>query len=168
MDGKNELLFTHISPSLDSINYWFLKKSINLYGEALVKTIAFEKEKFGSTEKGIDLIKDFWSRHGMEPSAINIKDGSGLSPANRVTPKSLVTVLQYAKQQSWFASFYNALPEINNIKMKDGYLADVRSYSGYIKDKNGNEYTFSFIVNNFDGSASSARVKMWRVLDILK
>ena len=39
-----------MSPSLDSINYWFLKKSINLYGEALVKTLGYEKEKEGSTE----------------------------------------------------------------------------------------------------------------------
>ena len=130
--------------------------------------MAYEKSGFGSTEKGIDIIKDFWSRHGIEPSAINIKDGCGLSPANRITTKSLATVLQYAKQQNWFTSFYNALPEINGIKMKDGYIADVRSYAGYIKDKNGNEYTFSFIVNNFDGSASSARVKMWQVLDIIK
>jgi serine-type D-Ala-D-Ala carboxypeptidase/endopeptidase (penicillin-binding protein 4) len=91
---NNEILFTHLSPPLDSINYWFLKKSINLYGEALVKTIALEKTKFGSTEKGIEVIKDFWSHLGIEPSAINIKDGSGLSPANRITAKSLVTVLQ--------------------------------------------------------------------------
>jgi serine-type D-Ala-D-Ala carboxypeptidase/endopeptidase (penicillin-binding protein 4) len=165
---KSETLFTHISPSLDSINYWFLKKSINLYGEAFVKTIAFEKTKFGSTEKGVELIKDFWSHHGIESSAINIKDGSGLSPANRVTTKALVAVLQFAKQQQWFRSFYHALPEINNIKMKDGYIADVRSYTGFIKDKSGKEYTFSFIVNNFDGSASAARIKMWQVLDILK
>ena len=165
---KNEILLTHLSPPLDSISYWFLKKSINLYGEALVKTLAYEKTTFGSTEKGIDVIKDFWSLHGIEPSAINIKDGSGLSPANRITTKALVTVLQFAKQQNWFASFYHALPEINGIKMKDGYIADVRSYSGYIKDKYGNGYTFSFIVNNFNGSASTARIKMWQVLDILK
>jgi len=37
----------HSSPSLDSLNYWFMKKSINLYGEALVKTIAYEKNRFG-------------------------------------------------------------------------------------------------------------------------
>jgi len=167
-ETKNETLFTHTSPPLDSINYWFLKKSINLYGEAFIKTMALEKTKFGSTEKGIELIKDFWNHHGIEPSAINIKDGSGLSPANRVTTKALVTILQFAKQQQWFSSFYNALPEINNIKMKDGYIADVRSYTGFVKDKSGKEYTFSFVVNNFDGSASAARIKMWQVLDILK
>ena len=161
--------FTLESPPLDSINYWFLKKSINLYGEALVKTIAYEKIKFGSTDSGVAVIKNFWKQKGIEPAALHIIDGSGLSPANRVTTHALVTVMQYARQQQqWFASFYNALPEINGIKMKDGYINGVRSYTGYIKNKTGNEYTFSFIVNNFDGSPGTVREKMWKVLDNLK
>jgi D-alanyl-D-alanine carboxypeptidase/D-alanyl-D-alanine-endopeptidase (penicillin-binding protein 4) len=168
LPAKSGLLLTMYSPSLDSINYWFLKKSINLYGEALVKTIAYEKTKFGSTDTGIAIIKNFWQQKGIEPSALNIIDGSGLSPANRVTTNVLVTVMQYAKKQNWYSSFYNALPEINGIKMKDGYINSVRSYTGYIKSKTGTEYTFSFIVNNFSGSAGTVREKMWKVLDILK
>jgi serine-type D-Ala-D-Ala carboxypeptidase/endopeptidase (penicillin-binding protein 4) len=160
--------YTILSPTLDSINYWFLKKSINLYGEAFVKTIAFEKLKFGSTDSGIAIIKNFWQQKGIEPSALNIIDGSGLSPANRITTNALVTVMQYARQQKWFSSFYSALPEMNGIKMKDGYINGVRSYTGYVKSKAGNEYTFSFIVNNFDGSAGMIREKMYKVLDILK
>ncbi len=161
-------LTTLISPSFDSINYWFLKRSVNLYGEALVKTIAFEKTKFGSTDTGLAIIKNFWKDKGIEPSALHIIDGSGLSPANRVTTNALVTIMQYAKNQTWFPSFYNALPELNAIKMKDGYISGVRSFTGYVKSKDGNEYTFSFIVNNFDGSAGTVREKMWKVLDILK
>lgn len=162
------VFYTHYSPSLDSLNYWFLKKSINLYGEALVKAMAYEKNGFGSTDSGIALIKRFWKDKGIDPAAINILDGSGLSPANRVTTHSLVTILQYAKQQNWYNSFYNALPEMNGIHMKDGYIGGVRSYSGYIKSKSGAEYSFSFIVNNFSGSAGTMREKMWRLLDLLK
>ena len=165
---KPVIFFTHYSPPLDSINYWFLKKSVNLYGEALVKTIAYEKLKFGSTDSGIAIIKDFWSKRGIEKSALNIIDGSGLSPANRVTTNALVTVMQYARQQKWFSSFYYALPEMNGIKMKDGYINGVRSYTGYVKSKNGSEYTFSFSVNNFDGNSGTVREKMWKVLDILR
>lgn len=160
--------FSISSPPLDSINYWFLKKSINLYGEAFVKTIAYEKTGFGSTDSGVALIKDFWSKNGIEKSALNIIDGSGLSPANRVTTNALVTVMQYARRQKWFSSFYYDLPEINGIKMKDGYINGVRSYTGYIKSQAGTEYTFSFIVNNFDGNPGTVREKMWKVLDILK
>jgi D-alanyl-D-alanine carboxypeptidase/D-alanyl-D-alanine-endopeptidase (penicillin-binding protein 4) len=76
--------------------------------------------------------------------------------------------MQYAKKQNWFSSFYTALPEMNGIKMKDGYISGVRSYTGYLKSKSGTEYTFAFIVNNFDGSPSAAREKMWRILNILK
>ena len=94
--------------------------------------------------------------------------GRGSYPGNRVTPASLVTVLRYAKKQSWFSSFYNALPEINGIKMKSGSIEGVVSYTGYIKSKNGNDYTFSFIVNNYDGDANEVRKKMWALLDILK
>ncbi len=158
----------HYSPKLDSINYWFLKKSINLYGESLLKTIGKEKKNKFSIDSGIAIIKNFWQQKGIEPSALNIIDGSGLSPANRVTTHALVTVMQYAQQQKWFSSFYYALPEMNGIKMKDGYINGVRSYTGYVKSKTGNEYTFSFIVNNFDGSAGTVREKMWKVLDILK
>ncbi len=33
--------------------------------------------------------------------------------------------------------------------MKDGYINGVRSYTGYVKSKSGEEYTFSFIVKQF-------------------
>ena len=56
---------TFESPGLDSINYWFLKKSINLYGEALVKSIGFEISKSGTTDSGISVIRDFWSKKGI-------------------------------------------------------------------------------------------------------
>jgi D-alanyl-D-alanine carboxypeptidase/D-alanyl-D-alanine-endopeptidase (penicillin-binding protein 4) len=52
--------------------------------------------------------------------------------------------------------------------MKDGYINGVRSYTGYIKSKNGNDYTFSFIVNNFDGNAGTVREKIWKLLDLMK
>ena len=168
-DGKMEKsIFTFNSPAFDSINYWFLKKSINLYGEAFVKTIAYEKTGLGSTDTGIAIIKNFWNKNGIDKAALKIIDGSGLSPANRITTNALVRIMQYAKDKPWFGSFYNALPEMNGIKMKDGYIGGVRSYTGYIKNKSGMEYTFSFIVNNFDGNVATVREKMWKVLDLLK
>jgi len=156
------------SPPLDSINYWFLQKSINLYGEAFVKTIAFQKTGYGSADSGISIIKAFWNEKGIAKPALNMIDGSGLSPASRVTTQALVTVMQYARKQAWFASFYNALPLQNGIKMKSGYIGGVRSYTGYITSASGTEYTFSFIINNFDGSPGAVREKMWKLLDILK
>ncbi len=151
------------SPPLDSINYWFLKKSINLYGEAFVKTLGYEKKKQGSTEAGLNIIKSFWQKNGIDSTSINITDGSGLSPGNRVTAEALVKVMRYARSRPWFNSFYNALPEINSIKMKSGSIGGVRSFTGYV----GN-YTFAIVVNNYNGSSVEIIKKMYKLLDILK
>lgn len=161
-------LYKHISPPLDSLNYWFLKKSINLYGEALIKTMAYKQSGKGTTEAGVALLKSFWAARGIEKSAINICDGSGLSPQNRVTTDALVKVLQYAKTRSWYASFYYDLPEYNGMKMKSGSIGGARAYAGYHRAANGKEYTFAIIVNNYDGSALATVRKMYKVLDVLK
>jgi serine-type D-Ala-D-Ala carboxypeptidase/endopeptidase (penicillin-binding protein 4) len=89
-------IHVHYSPVLDSINYWFMRKSVNLYGETLVKTLAFEKNRKGATEDGLEIMKDFWKTKGIDPASLRMIDGSGLSPQNRVTANSLVKVLQYA------------------------------------------------------------------------
>jgi D-alanyl-D-alanine carboxypeptidase/D-alanyl-D-alanine-endopeptidase (penicillin-binding protein 4) len=166
--SSQSVFFTHYSPTLDTINYWFLQKSINLYGEALVKTIAYVKVGFGSTEKGIDLVKNFWVSHGIEESALNILDGSGLSPQNRVTTDALIKVLQYAKTRPWFNSFYKSLPEFNGMKMKSGSIGGAKSFAGYQTASDGKEYIFAIIVNNYDGSSQEIVHKMWKVLDQLK
>ncbi|WP_315824784.1 D-alanyl-D-alanine carboxypeptidase/D-alanyl-D-alanine endopeptidase [Paraflavitalea speifideaquila] len=157
-----------LSPPLDSINYWFLRRSINLYGEALVKTLAYEKDGYGSTEGGVEAVRNFWQQQGIDKGAIHIQDGSGLSPQNRVTTGSLVQVLQYAKTRPWYSSFYNCLPEYNGMKMKSGSIGGARAFAGYHTGKDGKEYVYAIIVNNYDGSSGEAVKKMYRVLDLLK
>ncbi|MEX1202329.1 MAG: D-alanyl-D-alanine carboxypeptidase/D-alanyl-D-alanine-endopeptidase [Ferruginibacter sp.] len=157
-----------VSPSLDSMNYWFMRESINLYGEAFVKTIAMKQKNVAATDTGLAIIRYFWSSRGISASALNILDGSGLSPANRITPTALVKVLLYAAGRPWYKYFYEALPTMNGIKMKSGYIGGVRSYVGYIKSKTGETYSFAFIINNFDGSAAMVREKMYSLLNLLK
>jgi D-alanyl-D-alanine carboxypeptidase/D-alanyl-D-alanine-endopeptidase (penicillin-binding protein 4) len=163
-----DTIYVHQSPALDSIIYWFMKKSINLYGEALIKTFAFKKNGQGLTEKGVELIQNFWKERGIAPTELNIVDGSGLSPLNRVTTHAQVSILQYAKKQFWFSGFYDALPEFNGMKMKSGTISGVKAFCGYQKSKDGNEYIFSFLVNNYNGSSSTLVQKMYKVLDELK
>ena len=161
-------LYSEQSPPLDSIIYWFLKKSINLYGEALAKTIAHEKGMEATTENGVELIKKFWKSKGIEETELNMHDGSGLSPLNRVTTRAQVKVLQYAQSQPWFDGFYLALPEYNGIKMKSGTISSVKGFCGYQKSKDRHQYIFSFLVNNYNGSSSAIVQKMYRVLNELK
>lgn len=156
------------SPSLDSLVYWFLKKSINLYGEALVRTLSLQKTGVAGTDTGVSIVRDFWTQRGVDRSAFHIQDGSGLSPQNRVTPFGLTQVLIYAKRRPWFRAFYDALPIIDGITMKSGSIGGARAYAGYVGGKDGKRYTFAFIINNYDGSGTEIQHKMWKVLDELK
>lgn len=162
-------VYTNQSPKMSSLVNWFLKKSINLYGEAFIKILALEKKGKASTDGGIDVIKNHWKSKGIDPEELHLYDGSGLSPQNRVTTHSEVTVLRYAKNQSWFNDYYKAFPDAyNNMIMKSGTINRVKGFTGYQKSKDGKEYIFSFIVNNYSGSQYSLIRKMYRVLDNLK
>lgn len=159
---------TYNSPTLDSIDYWFLQKSVNLYGETLAKTIAYKQDGFGSTENGVSEIKKFWQQNGIDSSSLNISDGCGLSPQNRVTTYAEVSALLYAQKQPWFQSFYNALPVANAMKLKSGTINSVRCFAGYYTASNGNKYVLSIIVNNYDDSKGSVTQKIFNVLNALK
>lgn len=165
---QQQLLHIETSPPLDSIIYWFNKKSVNLYGESLMKTIAYQQNGFGSTDSGIKIIKKYWNQFGVDEDELGMVDGSGLSPMNRITTHAQVELLKYAKSKDWFSSFFTSLPEYNNMKMKSGTIRGAKGFCGYHKAKNGKEYIFSFLVNNYNGSATSLVNKMFRVLDSLK
>ena len=168
LKGVNKIIHTETSPPLDSIIYWLNKKSVNLYAEALLKTIALKNANMASTEKGAQIIKGFWKTKGIDTAELNIQDGSGLSPSNRITTRAEVRILQYAKKQSWFNGFYNSLPQYNGMKMKSGTIKDAKGFAGYHTSKKGVEYIFSFLVNNYNGSTTTLVQKMYKVLDELK
>ena len=168
-NGTARVVFhTEYSPVLDSIIYWFNKKSINLYGEALLKTIALKEKAIGETDEGVNLLKIFWKGQGIPSTELNMVDGSGLSPLNRVTTHAQVAVLQYAQKQPWFDGFFDSLPEYNGMKMKSGTIRGVKGFTGYHTGKDGRQYIFSFLVNNYNGSASGLVQKMYKVLNVLK
>jgi serine-type D-Ala-D-Ala carboxypeptidase/endopeptidase (penicillin-binding protein 4) len=166
--GNQKIIYQHQSPTLDSMAYWFLQKSINLYGEALLQSIALKQRGAATTPGGVKALLEFWRTRGIDSGALHIMDGSGLSPLNRVSTKALAKALLYARKQAWYPAFYNALPLINGQHMKSGFIDGARSYAGYQQSKNGNDYIFAIIVNNYEGSSSSITRKLWTLLDTLK
>ncbi|MDR6404263.1 MULTISPECIES: D-alanyl-D-alanine carboxypeptidase/D-alanyl-D-alanine-endopeptidase [Chryseobacterium] len=163
---KENVILTYESPTLDKIIYWFLRKSINLYGETLIKTLGKEKKGNPSFKSGVAFLKDFWKSKGINPNMINFADGSGLSPQNYASAKAQVQALLYAKKQPWFESYYDGFPtQENGIKMKSGTMRDTKSFAGYHTSKNGKKYVFSIIINNYQGSGSS---ELQKILNVLK
>ncbi|WP_185204732.1 D-alanyl-D-alanine carboxypeptidase/D-alanyl-D-alanine-endopeptidase [Chryseobacterium sp. C3] len=163
---KNNIILTYESPTLDKIIYWFLRKSINFYGETLIKTLGKEKKGDPSFKSGVAYLKEFWKSKGINPNMINFADGSGLSPQNYVAAKAEVQALLYARKQPWFESYYDGFPTHDNgMKMKSGTMSDTKSYAGYHTSKDGKKYVFSIIINNYEGSGST---ELQKILNVLK
>ncbi|RZL19082.1 MAG: D-alanyl-D-alanine carboxypeptidase/D-alanyl-D-alanine-endopeptidase, partial [Pedobacter sp.] len=159
-------LNTISSPSLSEIIYWFNKKSVNLYGEHLIKTIAWKTGKTPSTKNGAGAVISYWAEKGIDKNALNILDGSGLSPGTRVTPYAMASVLFQSQKESWFADYLKSLPENNGMTLKSGTINDVSAFAGYYTSGNGNKYVIVININNYSGSGINK--KLFRVLDALK
>jgi D-alanyl-D-alanine carboxypeptidase/D-alanyl-D-alanine-endopeptidase (penicillin-binding protein 4) len=157
---------TITSPTLSEITYWFLKKSINLYGETMLKTLALKSGKTASTADGVETEIKFWAAKGIDKNALNIIDGSGLSPANRITTQAVANVLFQAQKENWFSDYYKAFPEYNGMKIKSGTINNVSAFAGYYTSNAGNKYIIVINVNNYSGSGINK--KLFTVLDALK
>lgn len=163
---KNNTILTYQSPTLDKIVYWFLRKSINFYGETLIKTLGKEKKGNPNFKSGVAYLKEFWKSKGINANMINFADGSGLSPQNYVAAKAEVQALLYAKKQPWFESYYDGFPiQDNGMKMKSGTMRDTKSFAGYHTAKDGKKYVFSIIINNYQGSGGA---ELQKILNVLK
>jgi len=159
-------LSTISSPSLSEIVFWLNKKSVNLYAEHLLKTIAWKSGKEATTRNGASTEIAFWAGKGLDRNALNIIDGSGLSPANRVTTSAMANILFQAQKEDWFADFYKSLPDNNGMKIKSGTINDVSAFAGYYTADNGNKYVVVININNYSGSGINP--KLFRVLNALK
>jgi D-alanyl-D-alanine carboxypeptidase/D-alanyl-D-alanine-endopeptidase (penicillin-binding protein 4) len=171
LEGKtlpavSQKIATVSSPALSEIVYWFNKKSVNLYGEQLLRTIAWKLGKTPSTRNGASSVINFWSTKGIDKNALNILDGSGLSPGTRVTTLAMASILFQAQKEDWFAAYYNSFPDNNGMKLKSGSINDVSAYAGYYTDAKGNKYIAVININNYNGSGISK--KLFKVLDALK
>ena len=163
---KGKEILVHYSPTMDKIIYWFMRKSVNLYGETLVKTFGKVKNNNSSFLNSVKILKDFWKSKGIQAPMINFADGSGLSPQNYASARAEVQALIWGKKQSWFPIFEESIPLYNGMKMKSGTIKDAKAYAGYHTSKEGKKYVFAVIVNNYHGSNVNA--KLFKLLDILK
>lgn len=164
--AKQNIFFEYQSPTLDKIVYWFLRKSINFYGETLIKTLGKEKKNNPTFDSGMTVLKDFWKSKGIASSMINFADGSGLSPQNYVSAKAEVQALLYAQKQPWYNAYVDGFPTQNAMKMKSGTIRNCKSFAGYHTAKNGKKYVYAIIINNYQGSDISQA--LFNVLDVLK
>ena len=94
-----------------------------------------------------------------------VRDGSGLSRYNYLSPETIVRVLDVMRQDTAFQVFYDALPVAGvdgtlasrmkgtyaeaNARGKTGFVAQARSLSGYVTSADGRLLIYSLLCNNW-------------------
>ncbi|HXT18534.1 MAG TPA: D-alanyl-D-alanine carboxypeptidase/D-alanyl-D-alanine-endopeptidase [Gemmatimonadaceae bacterium] len=163
--ARIETLATLSSPPLSEILEACLKPSQNQIAEMLFRTIALERFGAGRTDSAAAAVRAQIGAWGAPASEAIVRDGSGLSRYDYVTPRTLVRILDAMRRAPTFKVFYDALPIAgvdgtirsrmkgtpaeNNVHAKTGTVAQSRSLSGYVTTADGHLLIFSFLSNNF-------------------
>ena len=159
------LLFSMVSPPLREIMQAFEKPSQNQIGEILLKSLGRARTGVGSADSGSRVVRDQLLAWGARADGFVIRDGSGLSRHNVVTPETIVLVLDAMRRSTHARIFMDALPIAGvdgtirgrmrgspaqgNLRAKTGTLDMVRSLSGYVTTPEGRTLIFSVLANNF-------------------
>lgn len=171
-DTGLRVLATHDSPPLSDDVRVTNKVSQNLHAELYQRLLGRLEGDDGSIAQGARVVRAFLISAGVDPGDFVFYDGSGLSPADLITPRAATTLLVYAQKQPWGALYRSTLPvggvdgtlddrfqgELKGrVFAKTGTLGEVNALSGYLTAKSGKTLVFSVLVNNHDPSTNAAR-----------
>ncbi|MFC4588332.1 D-alanyl-D-alanine carboxypeptidase/D-alanyl-D-alanine endopeptidase [Sphaerisporangium corydalis] len=146
----------------------FLKLSNNMHAEILTKAMGRKVSGRGTWDAGLAVTAAFANANGVR--SVRLRDGSGLSRLDGVTPGELTGFLIAMRAKPWYTTWYNALPiagnadrftggtlrsrmagtpAANNVHAKTGSLTSVTGLSGYVTSADGEPLVFSILTNNY-------------------
>lgn len=158
------VLAERLSPPLREILPVFEKPSQNQIGEILFKTLGREVTGFGTADSARAVVERQLLAWGADSMGFAVRDGSGLSRHDYVSPETIVRVLDAMRRHPSFRVFYAALPvggvdgtirermtgtpAEGNVHAKTGTIDKARALSGYVTTADGRLLLFSMLANN--------------------
>ena len=153
------------SPTLREIFPFFEKPSQNQIGELLFKSIARKATGVGRADTAQAVVSRQLLAWGAASDGFAVRDGSGLSRHDYVSPRTIIHVLDAVRRHPDFRVFFDALPVAGvdgtlenrmrgtpaqgNVHAKTGYIDKARSLSGYVTTADGRVLVFSALCNNY-------------------
>jgi D-alanyl-D-alanine carboxypeptidase/D-alanyl-D-alanine-endopeptidase (penicillin-binding protein 4) len=170
--ARVDTVATLSSPPMSEILKALLKPSQNQIAEMLFRTVALEKYGAGRTDSARSIVGAQIASWGAAvPSEAVIRDGSGLSRYDYISPRTVVHILDAMRRSQYFTTYYDALPIAGidgtirnrmkgtpaqgNVHAKTGSVALARSLSGYVTTADHHMLIFSFLANNWTVPVSS-------------
>ena len=171
----DEYASVHSAP-LAQIVQWTLEVSDNEAAEVLFRHVALAEGRQGSFAGGAAAVRDVLSGLGVDTSGDRIYDGSGLSRKDRLSPETLLSVVETAASEEHpelrtvvaglpVAGFTGSLTYrfdkgdeegLGRVRAKTGTLTGVHGLAGVVTDQDGTVLSFVAIAD---------RVKLEDTLD---
>lgn len=139
------------------------KPSQNQIAESMFRTLALKATGVGTPDSARAVVERQLLTWGVRADAHAIRDGSGLSRHDYLSPRLLVQVLDTMRRRSDFSVYHDALPiagvdgTLRNrmqqfaqgrVHAKTGTIDKARAISGYVTTVDGELLLFSMIANN--------------------
>jgi serine-type D-Ala-D-Ala carboxypeptidase/endopeptidase (penicillin-binding protein 4) len=156
-------------PLIDSV-VLVLEDSDNLSAELVLRHLE-TANAVSASQSGLDAVNGMLDEAGIGRPEVELFDGSGLSPYNRITPGATVRFLIWTQSQPWGGTFRAALPVggktgslarrfkgtplEGRIFAKTGTVQGVNALSGFLIAASGETLVFSVIVNDRPAEAKS-------------
>lgn len=182
--ATRRVLVESTSPPLGEIATVMMKVSQNLYAETLLKAAATAKGGLGTFDGGHELTRTLLAAWQIPPESYVQVDGSGLSRYDYVTADMMVTILTHLyRDPAQRDVFISTLPIAGrdgtlrsrlkktraegNAAAKTGSIANVRTLSGFVKTRDGEQLAFSILANNFTIPAATVNWIADLVVEVL-
>jgi D-alanyl-D-alanine carboxypeptidase/D-alanyl-D-alanine-endopeptidase (penicillin-binding protein 4) len=145
------------------------RPSDNFNAETLIKALGDEFGAGGTTQAGAVVVRRTMAGFGLRP---RVADGSGLSRANRTTPRQVVRLLQHMAADQAGPAFETSLSVAgrsgtlghrmrrsvarDRCHAKTGTLNYVSALAGYCQSTAGARVAFAFLMNGVNVSGARA------------
>jgi D-alanyl-D-alanine carboxypeptidase/D-alanyl-D-alanine-endopeptidase (penicillin-binding protein 4) len=163
------------SPPVSALVEHLMDCSDNDVSEALARQVALKKGLPASFDGAAQAVRGVLQSLGVA-QGVDTRDGSGLSPLNRITPlglakmismnalgdraelRTVITGMPVAGFSGTLAARFLGTPGAGVVRAKTGTLNHVATLAGVIMHKNGRLLTFAFMANGVEDLGAARAV----------
>jgi D-alanyl-D-alanine carboxypeptidase/D-alanyl-D-alanine-endopeptidase (penicillin-binding protein 4) len=159
------------------------KKSQNLHTEMLLRLLGARVKAGGSLEAGHEAVEDFLRRLNVPAETWDLRDGSGLSRSDILTPHGLAVLLAAMDKHPHAAAFRDSLPvagvdgtlegrmrgtaAAGRVRAKTGSLRHVNALAGYATHRSGERLAFAIVLNHHAAPGTTGTAAIDDIVNVL-
>lgn len=176
--NKTKSLYKHNSPSIDDMLRSLMVRSDNMFAEGMLRALV----PGGAREDCVAKELELWQGRGLDTEHLTIRDGSGLSRADRISPLFMGRMLEWMIKSPMKDRYLAYFPLSGNdgtmrnfckdnrlcgrLAFKTGSMSGVQTYAGYAIDAESGKATHIVVVmcNAFSCSRASLKAAIEKLL----